>query len=196
MNEGRGEQSAETVLILGGAGMVGIQVAREAAAELRPATIVISALTGREVDEAIELLSREGEAAGWGIRFISAPADIFVPQALQGIDRAAMIADRHLFDQLFEEIFAPEADGYRSSALFQMIEQHKPDVIIDCINTATAISYQDVYTVSRRITSSGGSVSSGLPDRGPTSPRRARRPSRSRPTWSVRSCPATSSGGS
>ena len=48
-----------TLLILGGAGMVGLQVAREAVRELHPARIVISALTGREVDEAITTLRAE-----------------------------------------------------------------------------------------------------------------------------------------
>ena len=41
---------ADTILILGGAGMVGVQVAREAIRVLRPRTVVLSALTQREVD--------------------------------------------------------------------------------------------------------------------------------------------------
>jgi len=67
-----------------------------------------------------------------------------------GASRAELIANREWFDELFAEIFSPDAD-YTASALFQLIDRHKPTVIVDCINTATAISYQDVFTVSRRI---------------------------------------------
>ena len=136
---------ADTILILGGGGMVGIQVAREAARELRPKRIVISALTKREVDQAVDLLSKETD----GVEFAGAAADIFLPESLQGKDRASIIGSREDFDALFAESFSPDAD-YIKSAFFKLIERHKPDVIVDCINTATAISYQDVFTVSRR----------------------------------------------
>jgi hypothetical protein len=135
------------MLILGGAGMVGVQVAREAARELSPGTIIISALTQGEVDEAVEMLRAE---VG-GARLIGAAGDIFVPEALQGKDRARIVADGgELYDRMFDEIFSPDPDSYKDSALFHLIERYKPDVIVDCINTATAISYQDAFTVSRR----------------------------------------------
>jgi hypothetical protein len=136
----------DTILILGGAGMVGLQVAREAARELDPRRIIISALTKREVDEAIDALSKETK----GIDLVAAPGDIFIPQSLQGKDRGDVIDKRELFDELFDEIFSSDPETYRRSALFHLIHEHQPDIIVDCINTATAISYQDVFTVSRR----------------------------------------------
>jgi hypothetical protein len=139
----------ETVLILGGAGMVGEQVAREIARELKPARIVISALTQREVEEAIATLATDPYAMRTDLT--GAPGDIFIPQSLQGRDRVELIRERELFDSLFEDIFSPDPDAYRRSALFHLIDQYKPQVIVDCINTATAISYQDLYTVSRKV---------------------------------------------
>lgn len=124
---------------------MGLQVAREAARELNPKRIVISALTKPEVDGAIDILSKETD----GIDLVGAPGDIFIPESLQGKSRAETLASREDFDALFSEVFAPDAD-YTASALFQLIRRYKPDVIVDCINTATAISYQDVFTVSRR----------------------------------------------
>lgn len=138
--------SSSTILILGGAGMVGLQVAREAVRELHPARIVISALTKRETDEAIAILRREAPQ----VELVAAPGDIFLPERLQGIDRAELIADRKHFDALFDEIFSPEADSYEESALYKLIQQHRPEVIVDCINTATAIAYLDVFTVTER----------------------------------------------
>jgi hypothetical protein len=140
------DSTEERILILGGGGMVGLQVAREAARELQPSLIVLSALTQPEVDAAIAILKPETK----GIELIGVSGDIFIPESLQGKNRAELIANRDWFDELFGEIFSPDAD-YAKSALFQLIDRHKPTVIVDCINTATAISYQDVFTVSRRI---------------------------------------------
>ncbi|HUJ15031.1 MAG TPA: hypothetical protein VL284_14690 [Thermoanaerobaculia bacterium] len=129
-------ESTSTILILGGAGMVGLQVAREAVRELRPERIVISALTQAEVDQALEVLRGETR----DVEFEGAPGDIFLPTSLQGIDRADIIANRKHFDELFSQ----------DSFLLQLVERHKPEVIVDCINTATAIAYLDVFTVTER----------------------------------------------
>src|SRR5438105_4301704 len=125
-----------TLLILGGAGMVGLQVAREAVRELHPARIVISALTQHEVDEAIGILRAETT----DVEFVAAAGDIFLPKSLQRIDRAELISNRTYYDQLFSE----------HPSLLDLIRQHRPEVIVDCINTATAIAYLDVFTVTER----------------------------------------------
>jgi hypothetical protein len=116
--------------------MVGLQVAREAIRELKPKRIVISALTQREVEEALAILRSETR----DVDFAGAAGDIFLPQSLQGIDRAELIANRKHFDELFSE----------ESSLLGLIEKQKPEVIVDCINTATAIAYLDVFSVTER----------------------------------------------
>ena len=116
--------------------MVGLQVAREAIRELQPQRIVISSLTQREVDDALTILRSETR----DVEFVGAAGDIFLPQSLQAIDRAELIANRKHFDALFSE----------ESALRGLIEKHSPEVIVDCINTATAIAYLDVFTVTER----------------------------------------------
>ncbi len=137
-------RSADTILILGGAGMVGVQVAREAARELHPSRIVVASLTEREVREAVDALKAEiGD-----VEIIGAPGNIFLPQSLQGVDRAAILSNRKNYDALFNEIFSREVD-YKESALFQLIDRFKPDVIVDSINTATAISYQDEFKIAQ-----------------------------------------------
>jgi hypothetical protein len=137
-----------TLLILGGAGMVGVQVAREAARELKPSRIVIASLRQEEVDDVVALLRAEID----GIEFAGAAGDIFLPQSLQGLNRRDIISNRETYDQLFDEIFSREAD-YTKSALFRLVNDVRPDVIVDCINTATAISYLDEFEASRKVKS-------------------------------------------
>jgi hypothetical protein len=134
-----------TLLILGGAGMVGLQVAREAARELRPRRIVIASLREEEVAEAIAFLREELH----DVDLVGAAGDIFLPQSLQGRRRADIVADAAAYDELFHETFSRDAD-YSKSALFRLMEEHHPDVIVDCINTATAISYQDEFKVAEK----------------------------------------------
>ena len=141
----------ERVLILGGGGMVGIQVAREAARELQPARIIISALTAPEVDEAVALLRDEAKREKWNVEIVAAPGDIFLASGLQGKPRGELVRDARLFEELFRDIFAPDAESYESSFLRKMLVDYEPDVVVDCINTATAISYQDVFTTSRKV---------------------------------------------
>jgi hypothetical protein len=131
--------------------MVGVEVAREAARELNPNEIVISALTSQEVDEAIRDLEADAAEAGWSVKFTPAPGDIFLPTALQGHPRHELVTKKEWFDVLFEDIFSSNPEAYKSSGLYQLVEKFKPDVIVDCINTATAISYQDVFTTSKKV---------------------------------------------
>src|ERR1043165_2439994 len=123
--------------------MVGLQVAREAARELSPKKIVIASLREEEVRDAIAFLGPEvGEErleGEWG--------DIFHPEPFKNRRRADLVADRDAYDELFREVFSPKAD-YRKSALYQLIERHQPDVVVDCINTATGISYQDEFKLA------------------------------------------------
>lgn len=134
-----------TILILGGAGMVGLQVAREAVRELRPSKIVIASLRDEEVREAIEFLREQIE----DVELVGAAGDIFIPQSLQGRRRDEIVRDAEAYEELFTEIFSRDAD-YKKSALWKLIEEHQPQIIVDCINTATAISYQDEFKVAQK----------------------------------------------
>src|SRR5258706_13054672 len=137
-NPGTDMRPPQTLLILGGAGMVGVQGAREGARELRPSRIVIASLTQNEVDDAVRSLREEID----GVEFVGAAGNIFLPQSLQKVDRAAILSSREHYDELFNEIFSREA-AHPHSPPFHLLYRQKTDIILDRINTATAITYQD-----------------------------------------------------
>ena len=132
-----------TVLILGGAGMVGLQAAREVARELNPRTIVIASLGKKEVDEAIAFLKDEIS----GPELVGEWGNIFVPHALRTASRDDIFGNAANYDLLFDAVFRREAD-FRESALFKLIDKHKPEIVIDCVNTATGISYQNEFDIA------------------------------------------------
>jgi hypothetical protein len=138
-----GRLAGDTMLILGGGGMVGVQVALEAARELKPKRIVIAAVREAEVTEALQFLReqiRDVELIGeWG--------NIFVPEELKSVDRKALVEDRANFDKIFDAVFRRNV-SYETSALYQLITKYEPSVVVDTINTATAISYQNEFELA------------------------------------------------
>jgi hypothetical protein len=144
----------ETYLILGGGGMTGFQVADAIARDLNPARIVVAALTRREADEAVTELRRRHEDPS-AVRFASDWGDIFIraewnpPEAGEPVRRRDLLASPESRAQLFEDLFGDLDPSYERSHLVQMVRRHEPDVIVDSINTATGISYQDLPELSR-----------------------------------------------
>ncbi len=133
-----------TFLVLGGAGLVGAQVAEHIAHDLRPDRIVIASRTEDDVEKAVAALSRrhprvafEGE---WG--------DVFARDEFSKRDRAELLVDGESRECIFEDLLGPFDSAYGRSRIAALVGKYRPDVVVDAINTATAISYQDVYTSS------------------------------------------------
>ncbi len=134
----------KTILLLGGAGLVGAQVARQISRDVRPDKIVVASLYQREVRETIEPLEKEFPE----IQFVGVWGDVFVRDEFTLERRAALLSSAPRRADLFDDLLGDLDATYARSRLVQLIREHKPDVIVDSINTATAISYQDAYSAS------------------------------------------------
>ncbi len=133
-----------TILLLGGAGLVGRQVARRLAS-LGPERIVVVALTDREVNGAIDRLSEEFP----NVTFVGEAGDIFARTEFRNRRRSEILADADARETAFADLLGDFEDAYERSWLVDLVRTHRPDVVVDTINTATGIGYQDVYTVAR-----------------------------------------------
>lgn len=136
--------SDKTFLLLGGAGLVGLQVARAIAREIDAEKVVIASLYQREVRQALAVLKKECADIEW----VGVWGDVFVRADFQHERRGDLMTSQARRDDLYDDLFGDFQDAYRRSRLVQLILEHKPNVIVDSINTATAISYQDTYTAS------------------------------------------------
>ncbi|MDP3683300.1 MAG: short-chain dehydrogenase, partial [Ignavibacteria bacterium] len=67
-------------------------------------------------------------------------------------DRNEILADpvkrKILMQDTLEEL---GSEILKSASLYKLINKHKPQIIVDCINTATGIAYQDIYTTYKRV---------------------------------------------
>jgi hypothetical protein len=140
----------ETFLILGGGGMIGSQVVRQAARNLAPRRIVVASLYQQEVREAIAQFQREFPA----VHFVGYWGDVFVRTEFNNADRRRRLPRKRMLESaerraaLYADLFGDLDAAFAHSQLARLVLEHRPDVIVDSINTATAISYQDVYTAS------------------------------------------------
>ena len=134
-----------TFLVLGGAGMVGYQVAARIASDLQPEQIVIVSLREDEVDRAVnrlrDFVSSTVEVVGeWG--------DVFVRDEFARRPRTELLDDPSARDAIFDDLLGPFDAAFERSRLGRLIREYRPEVVVDAVNTATAISYQDVSTAS------------------------------------------------
>lgn len=139
----------KTVLILGGAGLVGIAVARKVL-ENRPKRIVLGSLRQADAEAAAAQLAAEPLASG--ITVDAVWGDLFVPHAMKDLSRKEILADpelrRQMVDDLYGE-FTPEV--VHRSTLGRLLEEVSPEILVDCINTAGALAYQNVFASVNRL---------------------------------------------
>jgi len=133
-----------TVTILGGTGLVGMAIARRML-DRGPAKLVLCGLREEEARASAEEL-RAG-AGDDGVEIVPEWGDVFLRKTEQGVDRAELLAAEEGRARLLADIFDPmDEEVYRRSSLCSLLERHRPEVLVDCINTATAIAYQDVFS--------------------------------------------------
>ena len=133
------------VLVLGGWGLVGLAVCRELLAK-NPEEIQIHSLRLEESEQACkELLAEAG-----GTTLSASGGDIFVlagehPRRRQIQAQLAQLTD----------------DDLEQFRLYRLLADSRPEIVIDCVNTATGIAYRDTFHASAEALAelAGGGVS-------------------------------------
>lgn len=137
------------ILVLGGYGLVGQAVIKRLMAE-QPAHVVVTSIHKHEAESAVTHF-RERYASSattweavWG--------NLFVRHDWKDEPRESILSDASKRDVLIDDILGDlTTDVLTNSALYKALEQTRPDAVIDCINTSTAIAYQDIFTLSQRV---------------------------------------------
>jgi NAD(P)-dependent dehydrogenase (short-subunit alcohol dehydrogenase family) len=136
-----------TALLLGGSGLVGMAVARRLIPH-GPERIIITGLTREEVDESVrELRARSGDVAIEGVW-----GNIFLPGDLAHERREALLASPDSRRRVLQDIFGRNrTEGAESNLLFTWLTTYEPELVVDCVNTATALAYQDNFASATRL---------------------------------------------
>lgn len=135
------------ILVLGGWGLVGMAILRKLV-EHQPQEVIVLSLHEAEAREACALLHREAPE----VTFTPEWGNIFVRSELKDMSRAELIHNsryrQHLMEDTMEEF---DRRRLEDSTLYQVISRHVPHIIIDAVNTATALAYQDIYNTYYRL---------------------------------------------
>ncbi len=142
----------KTVLVIGGWGLVGSAICRRFMNE-RPNRMIVTSLTKAEATEAVESLRHDYPDAGRDF-FIPWWGNIFVREQLKDMPRETVLSSQKFRTMIIEDI-VEELSGpvLKRSSLYRLIQKYKPDVVVDCVNSATGIAYQDVFQISRQLIS-------------------------------------------
>ncbi len=137
-------------LILGGAGLVGLQVCRQIVTNLAPRRIVVASLLEAEAVAACQRLERE---FGDAIAFVPAWGNLFVPREMAKLTRGQILSDVPMRRKLLNAVYDDYEAAYNNNHMVNLIRTHRPEVIVDCVNTATGFSYQDVFDGAAKVRS-------------------------------------------
>ncbi len=150
----------KNALVLGGYGLVGMAVCRRLL-DHHPARLVVASLRREEAEAGVAELQADFPALADRIR--PASGDILLRAEWQAGEpgvhpRLVVLADaaqrRRLVGDILDEL---SEDILKSSLLYQLILGSAPgldgpaQIIVDCVNTATAVAYQDVFQTARRL---------------------------------------------
>jgi hypothetical protein len=131
------------VVLLGGTGLVGMAVAREML-EYGPERLILCGLTQREAEQAVAEL--RADLPGHDGVFVAEWGDVFLEEAHRTSTRSALLDEAATRNQLLDDMYGElTEDVVLRSALGALLLRHRPEIVIDCINTATAFAYQNVY---------------------------------------------------
>ena len=108
--------------------------------DFAPRQIVVSGLTREEVVAAL----RELEAVAGDITIEGVWGNIFLPADLAEQPRAALLSDPVARRRIVDDYLGPFArTPLEENLLYTWLVRFMPDLVVDCVNTATAVAYQD-----------------------------------------------------
>lgn len=145
------EISGKKVLVLGGAGLVGRSVCRILVTE-GVKELIITSLFEWEAEQFITELKAELDCSR--ITFFTGGGNLFVRDEFKDLARHEILESSERRKKFIHDIVDPlDNEILHQSALYKIITKHNPDIIIDSINTATAVAYQDIFTATSDVAS-------------------------------------------
>ncbi len=149
----------KNALILGGFGLVGSAVCRELI-NFEPSKLVIASLRKDEAEEAVaDLIS---EFPNSKTLFLPVWGDIFLRAEWleeNGLARSKSLKDPKRRKQLVADVIGEMDESIIASSLLTQIIQGKVkgldnapmDIVVDCINTSTAVAYQNIFSSAKHL---------------------------------------------
>ncbi len=136
------------ILILGGFGLVGSAICHELM-KFSPSELIISSLRQNEAETAVEEL--QNEYKNTTTKFVARWGNIFARTQWKDENWHDVVADpKNRRDYIADIFLELDETLLKRMFLYELITEFKPDIVIDCINTATGIAYLDIYSTTAK----------------------------------------------
>ena len=126
------------VLVIGGWGLVGTAVCRELLGR-RPRELQIHSLRVAESEAARDEL--QGEAGETEI-------------TVSGGDIFSLVGEHTRREQILAQLDRLETAQMEEFLLYRLLAESRPEIVVDCVNTATTIAYRNVFKAVEDVTGS------------------------------------------
>jgi len=150
------EIEGKNVFLLGGAGEVGFSIARKII-EKKPKKLVLASLLYKEAKRAV--LQLRGEFEGVQTEIVPEYGNIFLPRSWRWEKeeeeeegffkhnlKALVTREKEKRRELLEFVYLkPVEEVVEESLLYHLFKKHEAHIVVDSINTATGVAYQNVY---------------------------------------------------
>jgi hypothetical protein len=131
------------VLVLGGWGLVGLAVCKKLL-EKGASELIVLSLEKWQAEDAVNILKKKTDVKltpEWG--------NIFVRDELKDLTRPEILNSEKNRSILMNDVLGDLSNEILNrSFLYQIVDKHKPEIVVDCVNSATALAYQDIFTSS------------------------------------------------
>lgn len=142
------EIKGNKVLVLGGAGLVGQAICRSLVTE-DVGEIIVASLYANGARTFCEQLKKElGHKCP---KLHAEGGNIFVRNKLKDLSKEELLNNQENRHQLICDLLEPlSREILEASTMYHLCNKYKPNVVIDSINTATAISYQNLFGAAKQ----------------------------------------------
>jgi hypothetical protein len=141
--EKRMDIKGSKVLVLGGWGLVGLAVCKKLL-EKGASELIVLSLEKWQAEDAVNILKKKTDVKltpEWG--------NIFVRDELKDLTRPEILNSEKNRSILMNDVLGDLSNEILNrSFLYQIVDKHKPEIVVDCVNSATALAYQDIFTSS------------------------------------------------
>jgi hypothetical protein len=116
-----------------------------------PRAVVVTGLTRAEAEKAVQEL-RADDVFGENTKLSAEWGDIFLPEKHKDKTRRELLEDPGARGDLIDDLYGELNENVvNRSTLGALLLRHKPNIVIDTVNTATAFAYQNIFDLATSI---------------------------------------------
>ncbi|MCB1187790.1 hypothetical protein KDL29_11545 [bacterium] len=148
----------KSILILGAFGQCGSAISRLILRSFTPRRMVLCSMLEEEADSCVTdcLRWQQRWQPNARIEFVAEHGNMLLTSELEELRQAARGSgedEKRYADQYVRFIFQDynEFSDEQKGEMFinRVCQAHRPDIIIDCVNTATGLAYQDIFSLAK-----------------------------------------------